>query len=268
MFIWILQRMGAWTTLKVNSKEEYEYIKSNINIEPQIEEVTKQEFIDFCNSYPRPLTRDVCGISEPPAVSYNDFEIGWWPLSIVASTHLYDDNPEDYFYVPEEERFYSIVTNYTELYEEAQTLLKKYKDEKFHKQLKDKFIASGKDNYTEFLENQCLKYEDVLLENKKIQDSQKASRKLMKDVGMFIFKQKIKALEEKMQSPDISRIREINAYKDSLKIFEDVFWRDEKNKDMATWEQSCEREEQNISRIAHAMAEQWGGYIERLNKDF
>lgn len=183
--------------LKVSSKEEYEYIKSHIKTEPQTKEVTKQEFIDFCNFYPRPLTRDVCGISDPPAVSYNDFEIGWWPLSVVASTHLYTDNPEDLFYVPEEERFYSIVTNYEELYDEAQALLKKYKDEKFHKQLKDKFIDSGKDDYTEFLESQCFEYENILIENKKVQDSQKASKKLMKDVGMFIFKQKIKALEEK-----------------------------------------------------------------------
>ena len=212
--------------MKVNSKEEYEYIQSNIKTEPQTKEVTKQEFIDFCNSYPRSLARDVCGISEPPAVSYNDFEIGWWPLSVVASTHLYTDNPEDYFYVPEEKRFYSIVINYKELYEEAQALLKKYKDEKFHKQLKDKFMASGKDNYIEFLESQCSEYERMLLENKKIQDSQKASRKLMKDAGMWIFKQKIKTLEEKMQTVDISRVHEINAYKDGLKIFEDVFWRD------------------------------------------
>ena len=218
--------MGGGIDLKVNSKEEYEYIQSNIKTKPQTKEVTKQEFIDFCNSYPRSLARDVCGISDPPAVSYNDFEIGWWPLSVVASTHLYTDNPEDYFYTPEEKRFYSIVINYKELYEEAQALLKKYKDEKFHKQLKDKFMASGKDNYIEFLENQCSEYERMLLENKKIQDSQKASRKLMKDVGMWIFKQKIKTLEEKMQTVDISRVREINAYKDGLKIFEDVFWRD------------------------------------------
>ena len=218
--------MGGTIILKVSSKEEYEYIQSNIKTKPQTKEVTKQEFIDFCNSYPRPLTRDVCGISDPPAVSDNDFEIGRWPLSVVASTHLYADNPEDLFYTPEEKRFYSIVINYKELYEEAQALLKKYKDEKFHKQLKDKFMASGKDNYIEFLESQCSEYERMLLENKKIQDSQKASRKLMKDAGMWIFKQKIKTLEEKMQTVDISRVREINAYKDGLKIFEGVFWRD------------------------------------------
>lgn len=119
--------------MKVNSKEEYEYIASNIKTEPQIKEVTKQEFIDFCNSYSRALTRNVCGISEPPAVSYNDFEIGWWPLSVVARTHLYANNPEDYFYEPEEERFYSIVINYEALYEEAQMLLKKYREDRMNK---------------------------------------------------------------------------------------------------------------------------------------
>lgn len=31
-----------------------------------------------------------------------------------------------------------------------------------------------------------------------------------------------------MQTPDISRLREINAYKDGLKIFEDVFWLQDK----------------------------------------
>lgn len=119
--------------MKVSSKEEYEYIKSNIKTEPQTKEVAKQEFIDFCNSYPRPLARDVCGISDPPAVSYNDFEIGWWPLSVIASTHMYDDNPKDYFYAPEEKRFYSIVTNHEALYEEAQMLLKNYREGKINK---------------------------------------------------------------------------------------------------------------------------------------
>ena len=125
--------MGSEINLKVNSKEEYEYIKSHIKTEPQTKEVTKQEFIDFCNSYPRALIRDVCGISDPPAVSYNDFEIGWWPLSVIASTRLYADDPKDYFYTPAEERFYSIVTNYEELYKEAQMLLKNYREDRINK---------------------------------------------------------------------------------------------------------------------------------------
>lgn len=119
--------------MKVNSKKEYEYIKSHIKTEPQAKEVTKQEFIDFIDSYLRSLTCDVCGICSPPVVSYNDFEIGWWPLSVIASTHEYDDNPEDYFYAPEEERFYSIVTNYKELYVEAQALLKNYREDRINK---------------------------------------------------------------------------------------------------------------------------------------
>lgn len=107
-------------------KEEFEYIEFNMKTKSEIKKVTKQEFVDFCNSYPRPLVRDVCGISEPPVVSYNDFEIGWWPLSAVAGTYLYDNNPGDYFYEPEEERYYWIVINHEELYEEAQSLLKRY----------------------------------------------------------------------------------------------------------------------------------------------
>lgn len=33
-----------------------------------------------------------------------------------------------------------------------------------------------------------------------------------------------------MQATDISRVREINAYKDGLKIFEDAFWMDKEDK--------------------------------------
>lgn len=119
--------------MKVNSKEEYEYIKSHIKTKPQDKDVTKQEFIDFINSYSRRLICDECGICSPPVVSYNDFKIGWWPLSVVASTHAYEDNPEDYFYVPEEERFYSIVINHEELYEEVQMLLKNYREDRINK---------------------------------------------------------------------------------------------------------------------------------------
>lgn len=59
-----------------------------------------------------------CGISDPPAVSYNDFELAnRWPYSIVASTFLYDNNPDDYFYEPEDKRTYRIVVNHEELFE-------------------------------------------------------------------------------------------------------------------------------------------------------
>ena len=81
-------------------------------------EVSKEEFINFINNYPRPLDRDVCGISDPPLISYNDFELAnRWPDSIIASTFLYDDNPNDYFYEPPEERTYRILKNYQECFD-------------------------------------------------------------------------------------------------------------------------------------------------------
>ena len=84
---------------------------------PIRKQVTKQEFIDFINNYPRPLEKDVFGACDPPAISYNDFELAnRWPYSIVASTHLYSDDPEDYYYEPEEKRTYIIIENYNELF--------------------------------------------------------------------------------------------------------------------------------------------------------
>ena len=84
--------------MRISTKDEHEYIKTHATIEKQYKQVTKQEFDEFIASYPRHLECDVCGICEPPAVSYNDWEIGWWSRSIVASTMLYSDNPKDSYY--------------------------------------------------------------------------------------------------------------------------------------------------------------------------
>ena len=84
---------------------------------PISKKVSKQEFLNFIKNHPRKLKIDCCGISDPPSITYNDFELAnRWPYSIVASTFAYDDNPGDYFYEPEEERYYSIVVNYKELF--------------------------------------------------------------------------------------------------------------------------------------------------------
>ena len=81
-------------------------------------EVSKEEFINFINNYPRPFDKDVCGISDPPLISYNDFELAnRWPYSIIASTFAYSDNPKDYFYCPPEERTYRILKNYQECFD-------------------------------------------------------------------------------------------------------------------------------------------------------
>ena len=85
--------------------------------DPIMKKVTKQEFIDFINSYPRKLERDVFGACDPPSVTYNDFELAnRWPYSVIASTMLYSDKPDDYWYAPEEERTYNIMINYQEVF--------------------------------------------------------------------------------------------------------------------------------------------------------
>lgn len=70
--------------------------------------VDKNAFNSFINNYPKKLERDVYGVCEPPLITYNDFSKGDWPESIVASTYLYENEPESYWYVPEEERIYCI----------------------------------------------------------------------------------------------------------------------------------------------------------------
>lgn len=78
--------------------------------------ISKIEFYKFIISYPRKLERDVYGVCDPPVVTYNDFELGNWPDSVVAKTWLYDDNPKEYYYCPKEDREYIIVVNCEELY--------------------------------------------------------------------------------------------------------------------------------------------------------
>lgn len=86
-------------------------------VEPINKKVDKETFEKFLEDYPRRLDRDVCGISDPPTISFNDFELAnRFPYSVVANTYLYSDSPEDYWYEPEEKRVYYIVTNYEEVF--------------------------------------------------------------------------------------------------------------------------------------------------------
>ena len=86
-------------------------------VKPIEKVVSEDEFIAFVNNYPRKLVRDVTGICDPPAVSYNDFELAdRWPYSIVASGHIWSDDPKHYFYCPKEKREYTIVENFEEVF--------------------------------------------------------------------------------------------------------------------------------------------------------
>ena len=85
--------------------------------EPIMERVTKAEYEDFINKYPRRLDVDCCGICEPPLITHNDFELAnRFPYSVIAKTWYYSDDMTDLYYEPEEEREYYIMTNYEEVF--------------------------------------------------------------------------------------------------------------------------------------------------------
>lgn len=205
--------------MRISTKDEHEYIDTHATIEKQFKDVTKQEFDEFIASYPRHLERDVCGICEPPAVSYNDWEIGWWSRSIVASTMLYSDNPKDRYYEPEDKRVYQIVTNYEDLRKESQMLLEKYRREQFRKALKDKFIDSDEDDYEAWLEEQCRAYAEKISQMEGKQDQRATSLKVLIKCYAAMIKGMI-LKEETKEQKDVLRL---NAYKDCLIWFENLF---------------------------------------------
>ena len=52
-------------------------------------EVTKEELINFVNSYHTKLHWDVYAINEPPIGTYNDFTLNkMWPDTIVAQVYM------------------------------------------------------------------------------------------------------------------------------------------------------------------------------------
>lgn len=55
--------------------------------------VTKEEFETFVKQYSGKLVRHITRFCDPDLVSYNDFEKGNWPDSVVASIVLNSDAP-------------------------------------------------------------------------------------------------------------------------------------------------------------------------------
>lgn len=93
------------------------YIAKNSTIKPEYEDVSKEAFELFIDSYPRPILVDTSAVADPPVVSYNDFSLGCWPNSVVASLRCSD--------IPENSK-YSVTVNTEALYLEAQRLAKDY----------------------------------------------------------------------------------------------------------------------------------------------
>jgi hypothetical protein len=64
-------------------------------------ECTEAEMREFIAAYPRKLEADVLGTYEPPLVTFNDFTLGKWPESVVASYSAGDEpNTTVPFYGP------------------------------------------------------------------------------------------------------------------------------------------------------------------------
>jgi hypothetical protein len=61
----------------------------------KLTKVTKEEFENFLKSYPRQLTRDVYRVSTPEQIQYNDFTLGVWPVSVVATHDAWGHTPGD-----------------------------------------------------------------------------------------------------------------------------------------------------------------------------
>ena len=76
---------------------------------PKWKSVNREQFEEFLASYPRSLERDVAFTHEPPVLNYNDFTLGNWPESMVATyTHGWMTPPtwhirEDITVVPTQE---------------------------------------------------------------------------------------------------------------------------------------------------------------------
>lgn len=66
----------------------------------QMTSCTEAQMYAWVKAYPRKLTVDVYAVAEPPYVTFNDFTLGDWPDSVVASFHAGDLPGESKYYGP------------------------------------------------------------------------------------------------------------------------------------------------------------------------
>lgn len=69
--------------------------------ESELQQVTKEFFERCCAEYPRELTRDVTGISDPPCLCVYDFSLGDVPenlLGLVRLNYDRDGSPNEYLW--------------------------------------------------------------------------------------------------------------------------------------------------------------------------
>lgn len=87
------------------------------NVAPEFKKVSKEEFKEYLNNYPRELVFDAYRVCEPASLTWNDFELAdRWPYSIIARTSDYDEFNGTEWEIPEEERTYSVLANIEEVF--------------------------------------------------------------------------------------------------------------------------------------------------------
>lgn len=87
------------------------------SVERVRKEVPEAEVDEFVKNYPRKLTVDVCGISDPPSISFYDRELSDdITYARVAHKWAWDDDPDGYFYEPKEKRTGWILANAEEVF--------------------------------------------------------------------------------------------------------------------------------------------------------
>ena len=114
------RRLMKGRRIKVRKKGKGEKPMSDnpyYTVKPKKVSVSESAFKAFLTNYPRKLDYDCNATCDPPAISYNDFELAdRWPYSVVASTHAYDDDPDGYYYEKPEDRQYVVMENYEEVF--------------------------------------------------------------------------------------------------------------------------------------------------------
>jgi len=86
-------------------------------LEPVFKAVSEKEYKKFIDEYPRRLERGWSGISSPPLISWNDWELAnRFPFSVVAETYQYTDKKGDMWYKAPEDREFLIMENYKEVF--------------------------------------------------------------------------------------------------------------------------------------------------------
>lgn len=101
---------------RINKLEE-ECDNKFFSVKRIIKTVSEDEFDTFIKNYPRPLTKTIATCFDPPHISYWDKSLSSIKkYTLVADRWDYSTDPNDYFFLPKEERTGTILVNANDVY--------------------------------------------------------------------------------------------------------------------------------------------------------